>query len=127
MGRKATSRPAKPRNQQAQASLVQMVSTSSAPLPQDDSSLLQANSQTVPQIFTAGIDEAGRGCLAGPVVAAAVILPECYDLPGLNDSKAWCDAAKVPLYFTGRDGAVRIIWPARGDSLGPPAVHSARP
>lgn len=91
MGRKATSRPAKPRNQQAQASLVQMVSTSSAPLPQDDSSLLQANSQTVPQIFTAGIDEAGRGCLAGPVVAAAVILPECYDLPGLNDSKA-CSA-----------------------------------
>ena len=37
---------------------------------------------------TAGVDEAGRGCLAGPVVAAAVILPESYDLPGLTDSKA---------------------------------------
>lgn len=37
--------------------------------------------------FVAGIDEAGRGPLAGPVVAAAVILPECFDLPGLNDSK----------------------------------------
>lgn len=35
----------------------------------------------------AGIDEAGRGPLAGPVVAAAVILPERFDIPGLNDSK----------------------------------------
>ena len=34
-----------------------------------------------------GIDEAGRGPLAGPVCAAAVILPENTDLPGLNDSK----------------------------------------
>jgi len=35
----------------------------------------------------AGVDEAGRGCLAGPVVAGAVILPGVYDLPGLTDSK----------------------------------------
>ncbi len=35
----------------------------------------------------AGIDEAGRGPLAGPVVAASVILPNDYFLPGLNDSK----------------------------------------
>lgn len=35
----------------------------------------------------AGIDEAGRGCLAGPVVAAAVILPEGIVIEGLNDSK----------------------------------------
>jgi ribonuclease HII len=35
----------------------------------------------------AGCDEAGRGPLAGPVMAAAVILPREFDLPGLNDSK----------------------------------------
>ncbi|MCF6168227.1 ribonuclease HII [Lutibacter sp.] len=34
-----------------------------------------------------GTDEAGRGCLAGPVVAAAVILPENFEHPLLNDSK----------------------------------------
>ena len=35
----------------------------------------------------AGVDEVGRGCLAGPVVASAVILPKNCDLVGLNDSK----------------------------------------
>ena len=35
----------------------------------------------------AGIDEAGRGCIAGPVVAAAVILPKDFFHPLLNDSK----------------------------------------
>lgn len=35
----------------------------------------------------AGTDEAGRGCLAGPVTAAAVILPQDLNLPFLNDSK----------------------------------------
>ena len=34
-----------------------------------------------------GVDEAGRGPLAGPVVAAAVILPEEHQISGLNDSK----------------------------------------
>lgn len=38
-------------------------------------------------IIEAGCDEAGRGCLAGSVYAAAVILPEGYDNPALNDSK----------------------------------------
>ena len=38
-------------------------------------------------LLIAGVDEAGRGCLAGPVVAAAVILPIKYDLPLLGDSK----------------------------------------
>ena len=35
----------------------------------------------------AGVDEVGRGPLAGPVVAAAVILPKAWKIPGLNDSK----------------------------------------
>lgn len=38
-------------------------------------------------LLEAGCDEAGRGCLAGPVVAAAVILPPRVRLPGLDDSK----------------------------------------
>lgn len=37
--------------------------------------------------LVAGVDEAGRGPLAGPVCAAAVILPEGLEIPGLNDSK----------------------------------------
>lgn len=39
------------------------------------------------KLIEAGCDEAGRGCLAGPVVAAAVILPKDYFHPLLNDSK----------------------------------------
>ncbi len=38
-------------------------------------------------LIEAGCDEAGRGCLAGPVTAAAVILPQGYTHPWLNDSK----------------------------------------
>lgn len=38
-------------------------------------------------IFEAGTDEAGRGCLAGPVTAAAIILPEDFYIEKLNDSK----------------------------------------
>ena len=38
-------------------------------------------------VHLAGVDEAGRGCLAGPVVAAAVILPRELVIEGLNDSK----------------------------------------
>jgi ribonuclease HII len=45
----------------------------------------------------AGVDEAGRGCLAGPVVAAAVILPASYDLPGLGDSKKLTRAGRERL------------------------------
>jgi ribonuclease HII len=41
----------------------------------------------IPCVYEAGCDEAGRGCLAGPVYAAAVVLPENYVHPLLNDSK----------------------------------------
>ena len=40
-----------------------------------------------PEAVEAGCDEAGRGCLAGPVYAAAAILPEGFSHPWLNDSK----------------------------------------
>ncbi len=44
-------------------------------------------SSTTAFMLEAGCDEAGRGCLAGPVFAAAVILPDGYNHPLLNDSK----------------------------------------
>lgn len=48
--------------------------------------------------YIAGVDEAGRGPLAGPVVAAAVILPEKFSLPGLNDSKKVSPQKREELY-----------------------------
>ena len=45
-----------------------------------------------------GVDEAGRGPLAGPVCAAAVILPPHVDIPGLNDSKKLSDKKRRELY-----------------------------
>ena len=46
----------------------------------------------------AGVDEAGRGPLAGPVVAAAVILPKGFDLEGVNDSKKLTQLQREKLY-----------------------------
>jgi len=46
----------------------------------------------------AGIDEAGRGPLAGPVVSAAVILPEGVGLPGIDDSKKLTSKQRYRLY-----------------------------
>ena len=45
-----------------------------------------------------GVDEAGRGPLAGPVCAAAVILPPHLEIPGLNDSKKLTDKRRRELY-----------------------------
>ena len=45
-----------------------------------------------------GVDEAGRGPLAGPVCAAAVILPEGLEIPCLNDSKKLSDKKRRALY-----------------------------
>ncbi len=47
------------------------------------------------ECLEAGCDEAGRGCLAGPVVAAAVILPPDYHHPLLNDSKQMTAAQRL--------------------------------
>jgi ribonuclease HII len=46
----------------------------------------------------AGVDEAGRGPLAGPVAAAAVILPAGYQCPGLDDSKKLSAARRETIY-----------------------------
>lgn len=48
-------------------------------------------------LIEAGCDEAGRGCLAGPVFAAAVILPKDYKNPLLNDSKKLTTGQRVKL------------------------------
>lgn len=49
---------------------------------------------STPGILEAGCDEAGRGCLAGPVCAAAVILPPDFSHPLLNDSKQLSEARR---------------------------------
>lgn len=56
----------------------------------------------------AGVDEAGRGPLAGPVAAAAVILPEKVDLPGLNDSKQLSEKDRERLFYLIRSQALAI-------------------
>ena len=48
-------------------------------------------------VLEAGCDEAGRGCLAGPVCAAAVILPDGYTHPLLNDSKKLTERVREQL------------------------------
>ncbi len=76
----------------------------------------------------AGIDEAGRGCLAGPVVAAAVILPPDIDparlaelLPGLGDSKALSAARREALAPRIKEVALAwslgLAWPREIDRV----------
>ena len=72
-------------------------------------------------LVEAGCDEAGRGCLAGSVYAAAVILPPGYDNPDLNDSKKLTAARRNALRRQiERDAlawAVGIVTPAEIDSI----------
>lgn len=53
-----------------------------------------------------GCDEAGRGPLCGPVVAAAVILPTDVDIPGLNDSKKLTEKRREALFELIKEKAV---------------------
>lgn len=57
-------------------------------------------------MIIAGTDEAGRGPLAGPVVAAAVILPAQYNLPGLTDSKKLTEKKREILFHAIQEQAV---------------------
>ncbi len=53
-----------------------------------------------------GVDEAGRGPLAGPVCAAAVILPQGLQIPGLNDSKKLTDKKRRELFPVIKEKAI---------------------
>ncbi len=68
-----------------------------------------------------GVDEAGRGPLAGPVVAAAVILPEGFMPIGLDDSKKVPESRRESLYYQITENAVAwgvgIIGPERIDEI----------
>lgn len=59
-----------------------------------------------PSKIEAGCDEAGRGCLAGPVVAAAVILPKDFEHPLLNDSKKLSAVKRQQLVPIIKDAAI---------------------
>ena len=56
----------------------------------------------------AGVDEVGRGPLAGPVVAAAVILPKNCKIPGLNDSKKIPKSKHQAIYQAVLDQAISV-------------------
>lgn len=68
-----------------------------------------------------GIDEAGRGCIAGPVVAAAVLLPASFCLPGLDDSKKLSPAMRARLApaikLNAAAWGIGIIWQQRIDRI----------
>lgn len=58
--------------------------------------------------YIAGVDEAGRGPLAGPVVSAAVILPKDFTCPGIDDSKKLSEKKRALLFPQIKDSAVAV-------------------
>lgn len=70
-------------------------------------------------LLEAGCDEAGRGCLAGPVVAAAVVLAPGTGLPGLDDSKKLDagrrDALRTLIESRALAWSVAMVWPEEID------------
>ena len=72
-------------------------------------------------IVEAGCDEAGRGCLAGPVFAAAVILPRNYRNSGLNDSKKLSkkkrDALRIQIEQDALAWMVASVEPSKIDEI----------
>ncbi len=76
---------------------------------------------SIPAGLQAGIDEVGRGCLAGPVVAAAVILPEGAVIPGLADSKTVPPSRRnglaAEIGMVARSWGLGVIWPREIDRI----------
>ena len=74
-----------------------------------------------PALTVAGTDEAGRGCLAGPVTAAAVILPTDYFHPLLNDSKQLSErqreTVRQDIERRAVSWAITHVWPERIDQI----------
>jgi ribonuclease HII len=68
----------------------------------------------------AGLDEAGRGCLAGPVVAACVILDDAARLPGVTDSKQLSPAQRVSARALVLARATAVAW----SFVGPRAIDA---
>lgn len=77
-------------------------------------------------VCVAGVDEVGRGCLAGPVMAGAVVLDPDRHIPGLADSKALTEQARERLYdiITSKatSWAVASVDPAEIDTIN---IHQA--
>ena len=75
----------------------------------------------IPLSSVVGLDEAGRGCLAGPVVAAAVILPNNFVVEGLDDSKNLSENHRIHLEKIIRSKAlyrgVGIAYPKEIDAI----------
>ena len=93
------------------------------PLREDDELLLPERELRAEGFCcVAGVDEAGRGPLAGPVVAAAVVLPELPELPGFFDSKQLSAESREELYrelmaLPGVDVGVGIVEAPEIDEL----------
>ncbi|WP_330949024.1 ribonuclease HII [Virgibacillus sp. MG-45] len=68
-------------------------------------------------MYIAGMDEAGRGPLAGPVVAAAVILPPHFKLLGLNDSKQLNEAQRNEFFHIIKDQAISYSIAVQDNSI----------
>ena len=72
------------------------------------SKMLEFEKQFYDAEFIAGVDEVGRGPLAGPIVTAAVILPKNLVIPYLNDSKQLSEEKREELYNVIMDKAVAV-------------------